>query len=158
MTVHQAPSSEDKLIIQGDFAEFPPDLLFAFWTRPDLLRQWWPQEAQVEPRVGGTYSFTWPEQGRRLHGSYTVFDPGVALEFTWKWDSQPPSQPSLSVHLEFSPLSDGTRLTLVQGPYADTPEDHQERASHLEGWTYFLQKLQSLAPADDWTRRLNDGK
>ncbi len=156
MTVHQVPSSEDMLIMQGDFPGFPPDLLFAYWVRPDLLRQWWPREATVEPRVGGAYSFSWPEQGRRLHGRYTAFEPGKALAFTWSWDAQPSVEPPLTVSVTFAPLQDGTRLTLTQGPYRNTPEDQRERASHLEGWTYFLQKLQTLAPADDWTRHLDE--
>jgi|SRR5579885_1900233 len=156
MAVHQVPSGETELIMQGDFPGFPPDLLFAYWVRPDLLRQWWPREAEVEPGVGGTYSFTWPEQGRHLHGRYTTFDPGKALAFTWSWDNQPPSDPSLAVSLTFTPLQDGIQLTLTQGPYSATPESQRERTGHLEGWTYFLQKLQSLAPADDWTRNVID--
>jgi uncharacterized protein YndB with AHSA1/START domain len=156
MTVQQVPSGDDKLVMQGDFPEFPPSLLFAYWVRPDLLRQWWPREAEVEPGVGGAYSFTWPEQGRRLHGGYITFDPGKALAFTWIWDHETPREPPLTVALAFTPQQDSTRLTLTQGAYRDTPEDRSERAGHLEGWTYFLQKLQSLAPADDWTRHLDD--
>jgi uncharacterized protein YndB with AHSA1/START domain len=156
MTVQQVPSSHDKLVMRGDFPDFPPDLLFAYWVRPDLLRQWWPREAEVDPRVGGDYHFWWPEQGSHLRGRYTTFDPGKALAFTWRWDSQSAAEPTLTVSLAFSSLGDGTRLALTQGPYTDTADDQRERAGHLEGWTYFLQKLQSLAPAEDWTRHLND--
>lgn len=156
MTIQQTPSGEDKLVMQADFPDFPPDLLFAYWVRSDLLRQWWPREAEVEPVVGGEYSFTWPEQGRRLHGRYTAFDPGKSLAFTWSWDNQPPAEPPLTVSLTFTPLQDGTQLTLTQGPYNETPGSQRERTGHLEGWTYFLHKLESLAPADDWTHSLDD--
>jgi uncharacterized protein YndB with AHSA1/START domain len=152
MTVHQVPSGEDKLVMQGDFPEAPPDLLFAYWVRPDLLRQWWPREAEVEPGIGGTYSMAWPEQGRRLHGSYITFDPGKSLVFTWSWDAETSAEPPMTVALEFTAQQDGTHLTLIQGPYGDTAEDQRERAGHLEGWTYFLQKLSivaDVAEADD---------
>jgi len=156
MTVQQAPSSEDKLVMLGDFPDFPPDLLFAYWVRPDLLRQWWPREAEVEPRVGGEYSFTWPDQGRRLHGHYTAFDPGKSLALTWSWDDQTLTEPPLTVSLTFTPLQDGTRLTLTQEPYNETTQSQRERAGHSDGWTYFLRKLESLAPTGDWTQRLDE--
>jgi uncharacterized protein YndB with AHSA1/START domain len=29
-----------------------PEALFGYWVRPELLREWWPPVAVIEPRVG----------------------------------------------------------------------------------------------------------
>jgi uncharacterized protein YndB with AHSA1/START domain len=163
MAIQQLPSGNDELILAGDFLDFSPRRLFDYWTRPDLLTQWWPRQAEVRPGVGGGYVFSWPERQQTLRGSYTVFDPGRALTFTWQWDHEPPHIPPIAVALSFTPLhrTQGTALRLVQVPYADTPSDQETRNEHhLEGWTYFLAKLQRLSPAGDWTgsidRELDD--
>lgn len=59
----------------------------------------------------------------------------------------------ITVALTFAPLatSPGTLLTLTQGAHPDTSAGRKLRASHLEGWEYFLDKLARLAPAADWT-------
>ncbi len=153
MAIQQLPSSESELRLAADFYDFSPERLFAYWTRPDLVTQWWPRQAEVAPGASGGYVFTFPEIHKTLRGRYTVFAPGRALTFTWAWDDDPPREPPIVVALTFTPLptSRGTRLTLVQGPYAATPADQALRASHLEGWQYFLGRLQRLSPAADWT-------
>lgn len=163
MTIEQLPSPENELRLAGDFDDFSPDRLFAYWTRPDLATQWWPRQAEVTPGVGGGYVFAFPAIHKTLRGRYTVYEPGRALAFTWQWDDDPPHEPPITVSLTFTPLpaGRGTRLSLVQGPYAATPADQALRASHHEGWEYFLGKLQRLSPARDWTgsidRELDEG-
>lgn len=155
MTIEQLPSNPEELRLAATFYDFPPAQLFAYWTQPPLLTQWWPRVAQVRPGVG--YVFTWPEIYKTLRGTYEVYEPGRALTFTWQWDDEPPHQPPITVALTFAPLatSPGTLLTLTQGPHPDTPAGHELRASHLEGWEYFLGKLSRLAPAADWTGSLD---
>lgn len=154
MQIQQLASNDDELALAADFRGFPPDLLFGYWIRPDLLRQWWPRQAEVTPGVGGTYHFWWPEQNDHLRGQYTVFDPGKQLTCTWRWDHDAPETPTFTLAVTFAalPSDDGARLTLRQGAYPATAEGAAIRKGHLEGWTYFLAKLDTLAPADDWTR------
>jgi uncharacterized protein YndB with AHSA1/START domain len=152
MTVQQLPSGEDQLVLAAEF-DFAPGALFEYWTRPEMLTEWWPRQATVQPGAGGSYVFSWPDRNQTLRGNYSVFEPGRALTFTWQWDHEPPHAPPITVALTFSPLqrAEGSSLRLVQGPYADTPGDRAMRQGHLDGWTYFLGKLQRLAPAADWT-------
>src|SRR2546427_6808671 len=51
-----------------------PALLFDYWTNPDLLKKWWPPAAELQPKVGGTYHFSWPQQDWHLRGKFTMFD------------------------------------------------------------------------------------
>lgn len=164
MKLEQLPSNPEELRLAGTFYDFAPDPLFAYWTQPALLTEWWPREAEVTPGVGGGYVFSWPHINKTLRGTYSVYDPGRALTFTWQWDDEPPREPPITVALSFAPLatSPGTLLTLAQGPHPDTDAGRELLASHLEGWEYFLDKLSRQAPAPDWTgnvdRELGDGE
>lgn len=143
--IGECPSARDRLIVRGEFPPFAPATLFAYWTTPALLQQWWPREATTEPRPGGEYDFAWPELGWRLRGRYTAFSPGERLAFTWQWDHEAAHHSEVAV--TFAPRADGgTTLTLTHGPYTDTPESREERQGHLEGWSHFLTRLHELDP------------
>jgi uncharacterized protein YndB with AHSA1/START domain len=97
---------------------------------------------------------TGAERGDHLRGVFTAFELGQKLRFTWRWDHEPPDVPTRTVTVTFTPdPRDDERITLTlrHEPYGETPEEQDAREGHLEGWTYFLGKLQSLSPADDWT-------
>ena len=54
--VIQLPSGADKLVFEAEYPGIDPAELFTFWTEPDLLTRWWPQEAEIEPHIGGDVS------------------------------------------------------------------------------------------------------
>jgi|SRR5690348_4521929 len=87
MPVIQLPSGPEILLVEAAFPTTDPRTLFSYWTEPMLLERWWPQHAEVEPRVGGAYHLSWPQQNWQLRGRYTACEPGERLDFTWKWDS-----------------------------------------------------------------------
>jgi uncharacterized protein YndB with AHSA1/START domain len=154
LPIKDVSTSDAQLTLTGEVLDFTPLGLFAYWTRPNLLRQWWPPQAEVEPRAGGAYHYWWPERNDHLRGVFTVFEPGRRLAFTWRWDHEPPEAPTRTVTVSFAPdTRDDERvaLTLRHEPYGETQAEQDARKGHLEGWTHFLGKLQSLSPADDWT-------
>jgi uncharacterized protein YndB with AHSA1/START domain len=119
------------------------DVLFTYWINPLLLPKWWPPKAEVDGRLGGAYVMTWPKQNWSLRGTYVKFDPGKTLSFTWAWDHEPDRRPT-TVQIDFEPLGrNGSRLTLRHGSYS--PEDTEQRKSHLEGWLFFLGRLQAVS-------------
>jgi uncharacterized protein YndB with AHSA1/START domain len=141
----QAPSRNDRLVVVARFPDFSPDLLFAYWTTPELLCRWWPQEAEIDPRVGGDYRLSWPQMNWHLRGRYTEFAPGQRLAFTWKWDHQPEYPSAHIVRVLLEPLAGaGTQVTLTHGPYGDSQAEQEVRDGHLEGWTHFLTRLRQL--------------
>ena len=146
MAITQLSSGLDKLLVEADFLSAAPHTLFNYWTQPALLQQWWPQEAQVVPQVGGAYHLSWPKMNWHLRGHYTSFEPGKQLGFTWKWDSDLQEPGERKVMIVFTPLANnGTRLLLTHGPYSATPEDQKLRIEdHLAGWQHFLSRLQQL--------------
>jgi hypothetical protein len=49
------------------------------------------------------------------------------------------------VALDFQPVEEGTTLHLTHGYYREhLPKEMEERQGHLEGWHYFLGRLQEV--------------
>ncbi|GAC1445639.1 MAG: hypothetical protein NVSMB52_07480 [Chloroflexota bacterium] len=53
-TITHLPSPEDSIVIRAEFPALSPRVLFDYWTQQDLITQWWPQEAQIDPRKVAT--------------------------------------------------------------------------------------------------------
>jgi uncharacterized protein YndB with AHSA1/START domain len=148
IAIQQLSSRDDRLILVATFPNHTPETLFDHWIRPELLQQWWPPAAEIEPCTDGTYHLCWPERDWHLRGRYTGFQSGQRLAFTWQWDHDPAVVPATQVDIAFYPLlGGGTVLTLIHERYADTPAGRDLRAEHLEGWTHFLARLQGLTGA-----------
>lgn len=137
-------STPDHVVLVETFARSSPDQLFQYFVDPDLLVQWWPQTAEVEPRLGGTYHLAWPSMNWHLRGDYTEFSPGDVLAFTWKWDHDR-AKPVRTVRITLAPVETGTKLEIVHGTYTGSAEDQEERQGHIEGWAHFLEKLGSIS-------------
>lgn len=134
----------DRITIVADFPSLKPPQLFDYWTDPDLLRKWWPPMAELQAQNGGKYHFSWPKQDWHLRGRYTLFEKGKKLGFTWKWDHEQVDETRVTVMLE--PLQkNGTKLTLQHEGYSKSAEGKKVRDEHVEGWTFFLGKLQETA-------------
>ena len=145
VALQQLPSEKDRLVMLALFPRFAPKMLFDYWTKPALICQWWPQQAEIDLREGGEYYFSWPKMNWSLRGQYTAIERGKALAFSWKWDFAPADASARMVQIAFEALpGGGTRLTLTHGFYTDSAEDQEERNGHLEGWTHFLGRLQQL--------------
>jgi uncharacterized protein YndB with AHSA1/START domain len=146
--VEQAPSPVETLIVRALYPGVVPARVFAFWTTPGLLCSWWPQEAELDVRVGGAYKLSWPKMNWRLRGRYTAVEPGARLAFTWVWEHQSADVRGVEIH--FAHRGDATSVEVRHGPYADTQADREVRNGHLEVWLQFLGRL-GAALADDTT-------
>ncbi|HKV85275.1 MAG TPA: SRPBCC domain-containing protein [Ktedonobacterales bacterium] len=137
--IEQLPSPVETLIVSALYPGVAPERVFAFWITPDLLCAWWPQEAELDARVGGAYKLSWPKMGWRLRGRYTAVEPGRRLAFTWVWEHH--AADVRGVEIRFTRLGDATAVEVRHGPYADTEADREVRNGHLEGWLHFLGRL-----------------
>lgn len=142
--VQDISTDHERLIIHAEFPSVPPEDLFTAWTVPAQLTRWWPRQAEIEPGVGGAYHLSWPGTEWHLRGTYTAWDPGSRLAFTWCWDHDPSEVTPKHVDVRFIAAPGGSRLLLTHGMYPDTSEASEERQGHLVGWQTFLSKLQAL--------------
>ena len=122
----------------------PPALVYAAWTRPELLARWWGPHhtrvvrAEAEVRVGGRFRTVLVEDTGARHevgGTYSEVEPDRKLVFTWAWHSTPERESRVSV--TFRPVPEGTELTLVHDRFADA----ETATRHRRGWTESLERL-----------------
>jgi uncharacterized protein YndB with AHSA1/START domain len=140
-----APSLTLKRRIQA-----PPAKVFAAWTQPALMRQWFaPQRAQTldaecDLRVGGRWRVLMhtDDDGRdhEATGLYREIVPAARLVFTWRWLNRPEEGETL-VTLTFKPIDGGTLFTLTHERFAS----ERLRDEHAGGWSGALDKLADLA-------------
>jgi uncharacterized protein YndB with AHSA1/START domain len=142
-SVRHIPSHAGRLVVQAEFPRLTPTALFDYFVRPHLLTQWWPASASVEPRLGGRYHMAWPAMGWNLRGEHTAFAPPARLAFTWHWDHEP-AMPVRQVDLSIEAAGGGSRLTVMHSAYGPGDAEQSDRVSHLEGWRFFLGRLQAL--------------
>jgi len=125
----------------------PPQKVFAAWTEPDLLMQWWGPgpvtcpEAHVDLREGGAYrianleedgSITW------IEGTFERVRAPEELVYTWSV-SIVPGDPT-RVRVMFLPHAEGTDLVLTHERFAV----EAVRDMHVMGWNGCLDKLEAL--------------
>lgn len=123
-----------------------PERLFAAWTEPEQLKQWWgPEsvtciEAEVDLRVGGHYrignrfpdgSLVW------ITGRFHLIDPPRKLVYSWQVGANADEE---LVTVSFEPTLDGqTKVTVLHERIPDEPT----RSRHQLGWIGCLGKLSS---------------
>ena len=120
-----------------------PEVVFKAITDPNELTNWFPDQAILEPRVGGRmiFSFYKKQQQRGGRGDYiegTVIDftPNKKLAYTWEIPDLPDSKSVVTWELEEID-NNKTRLNLTQtGIKLDKVVKEADA-----GWTYFLNEL-----------------
>ena len=145
MTQAEEPSLEIKRFIKA-----PRDHVYAAWTDPAQLKQWFgpenvlTNELIADARVGG--KFRWDltnAEGEKMtcRGEYRELDPGKKIVFTWQWDDDKDweNHPSI-VTVELSDRAGGTELRLR---HQQLPNE-ESRDGHTEGWNSALDKLENL--------------
>ena len=117
-----------------------PEAVFAAWTDPELLRQWYCPNPSLAVTFSGTVA-TGEEyalgmgEGYTVRGVYLTVEAPHLIEFTWQWDGE--EKPSV-VRVEIDRTEDGTtRLRLT---HRDLPGD-ADATGHGEGWDLSLNRL-----------------
>jgi uncharacterized protein YndB with AHSA1/START domain len=132
------------------FINAPRDRVYAAWTDPVQLRQWFgPEKVQTrnliaDARVGG--KFRWDltnSEGEKMTclGEYRELQPGKKIVFTWQWDDDEDWANHTSVvTVELSDRDSGTELRLI---HEQLPNE-QSRDGHTGGWNSALDKLEKF--------------
>lgn len=126
-----------------------PADLYAAWTEPELMRQWYATVVDADVRVGGAYRIENHEADGVVYGftgRYLELDPGVRLAFTFTSDLEKPEEgiSDETVTVTFRQIEPGrTEVTVTnswRGPEVG-PEDLEALRGGWEEWMDRLQKL-----------------
>ncbi|MCK9898187.1 SRPBCC family protein [Frankia sp. AgB32] len=97
-------------------------------SEPGKLAGWFPSAVTIEPRPGGTVSFSADPNLTDSTGRVMAYEPPRKIAFTWGGDE---------LHLTLEPAgAPGTRLTLV-----NVLEDPAAAARNAAGWAVCLAEL-----------------
>jgi uncharacterized protein YndB with AHSA1/START domain len=132
------------------FINAPRDRVYAAWTDPAQLRQWFgPENVQTrdliaDAQVGG--KFRWDlinSEGEEMtiFGEYRELQPGKKIVFTWQWDDDEDWENIVSVvTVKLDDAGGGTELRLIHERLPNV----QSRDGHNQGWNSVLDKLEKF--------------
>lgn len=138
----------------------PRERVFAAWTRPEMIRQWFGPETRevmdvkAEGHVGGAYSITMgpdrtlkkvdedcltdPGAAIAVRGEYVEVSPYDRVSFTWRADWAPGEESLVTISLR--DVVEGTELKLEHTRFST----EQSKTGHENGWGRGLEKLAKL--------------
>ena len=129
-----------------DVFHAPREAVFAAWTEPERLKQWWGPgffetvSAELDLRPGGRYELLLEPGPMRLVGEFREVTPPSRLVYTWRWIEGVPDARESLVTVEFRERGARTEVVLVHDNFAGPgPVDMYD-----EGWRSGLQKLREF--------------
>ncbi len=127
--------------------------VFGAISNPQELIQWFPDEAILEPRVGGFFKISFLKDSKKPkmkmdrnfvnEGKILEIIPNSKLVHTWKW-KQFSDFPDTIVSWELAKISDNkTKLTLTHSGFSGHEKGPASIEEHNKGWLFFLNELVS---------------
>jgi uncharacterized protein YndB with AHSA1/START domain len=148
MTLEWTEREGPRIRVRQTISGAAPDTVWRLWTQPDELTRWWPDQAEVDMDAR-TLNLSWPRMDWHLRGRILEWQPPRRLTFTWKWDHEP-DLPERTVTVDLSAVHGdrGTELRLTHGEYGHSEVEAADRQSHIDGWDFFLPRLEAAAASD----------
>ena len=128
-----------------------PEVVYEVISTPEHLREWWPDEAELEPvpGAGGVLSFgdrSTPE-AHVVQLTVAEADPPRRFSFRWVYDEGEAATPanSLLVTFELVPSGRGTLVRFTETGFRERGWEaavlEEQYREHVTGWDYFLPRL-----------------
>ncbi|MEJ3742860.1 SRPBCC family protein [Actinomycetes bacterium KLBMP 9797] len=135
--------------------EATPDVVYKVISTPEHLREWWPDEAELDPVPGATGVVSF---GDRSTASAHVVpltvveaDPPRRFSFRWVYDEGAAATPanSLLVTFDLTPSGAGTLLRFTETGFREKGWEaavlEEAYRDHATGWDHFLPRLVTYA-------------
>jgi uncharacterized protein YndB with AHSA1/START domain len=132
-----------------------PEVVFEVVSRPEHLREWWPDDADLEAVPGAVGQLSWrgsdDEPPMAVALTVVDVDPPRRFSFRWTHPADEPATPtnSLMVTFELSASGAGTVLRMTETGFREQGWEvavlEQTYAEHAAGWDHFLGRLVTYA-------------
>ncbi len=128
-----------------------PDIVFEVISTPQHLREWWPDEAVIEPVPGAIGELVFGDRADpEAHvAAMTVVevDPPRRFSFRWIHPADEVARPgnSLLVTFDLTPSGSGTALRMTEVGFREMGWEvavlEHEYQDHVSGWDHFVPRL-----------------
>jgi uncharacterized protein YndB with AHSA1/START domain len=146
------PESQMETLIVRKTIQASPERLFAAWTKPEQLREWWGPEgvvciaAEVDLRPGGRYRIGNQLPDQRvlwIVGEFQVVEPPRRLIYTWRLEGI--SEGDERVTVQFESQGEATEVIVTH----ERISSRELRDQHAQGWLGCLSGLTEFMEALD---------
>ncbi|MFF3615396.1 SRPBCC domain-containing protein [Streptomyces sp. NPDC002580] len=131
-----------------------PDVVYEVVSSPEHLREWWPDDAELDPVLGGTGTITFGDptapDAKVVPLTVVEADPPRRFAFRWVYDESPATETnSFLVTFDLVPSGDGTLLRFKETGFRERGWEaavlEEAYADHVRGWDLFLPRLVTYA-------------
>lgn len=131
--------------------EATPEVVYEVISKPEHLREWWPDRAELEPVPGATGVISFGDRSSPQAKSVTLTvveaEPSRRFSFRWVYDDgeTATSSNSLLVTFDLIPSDRGTLLRFTETGFREKGWEaavlEQSYRDHVRGWDFFLPRL-----------------
>jgi uncharacterized protein YndB with AHSA1/START domain len=135
--------------------EASPEVVYKVISTPDHMREWWPDDAEIEAVPGATGTIAFGDRStpdaKVVPLTVTEADPPRRFAFRWAYQEGLAAAPgnSMLVTFDLAPSGDGTLLRFTETGFRERgweqAELEQRYNDHTRGWDSFLPRLASYA-------------
>ena len=129
-----------------------PEVVFDVVSSPEHLKEWWPDEATLDPVPGGTGELVFGDgDDPRAHvAAVTVVEAEPYRLFSFRWthpaDEVATASNSLLVTFELTPTDGGgTALKMTEVGFREQGWEvavlEEQYNDHVNGWNFFIPRL-----------------
>ena len=126
-----------------------PDVVYEVVSRPEHIREWWPDDARLQPVVGAAGELVWcnEETGETTTVAMSVVevDPPRRFSFRWAYAEPERSGPSLLVTFDLHPTDGGTLVRMTETGFREMGWEvaklEEQYLDHVSGWDFYIPRL-----------------
>ncbi len=129
--------------------EAAPEVVYEVISTPEHMRQWWPDEADLDPVPGAAGVISFGDTDQPI--AVVEADPPQRFAFRWVADEGEAltSTRSLLVTFDLIPAGSGTLLRFSETGFREKGWEaavlEEQYAEHVAGWDHFLPRLVTYA-------------
>jgi uncharacterized protein YndB with AHSA1/START domain len=130
-------------LLQRYYYAAPPAKVFAALSQPKQLSKWFLRSAEITPKKGTTFRFTWVG-GYTMKGKVLAATAPKLLEL--EWNDQFPGKKKFHTQVQFQlrKRGKGTILTVTHTGFKTSKKWIGLYGAIESGWAYFLTNLRSV--------------
>ncbi len=140
-------SLERELVIDAT-----PDVVYEVITSPEHLKEWWPDDADLDPVPGASGTITFGAAPDAVTVPLTVVEADPPRRFVFRWaqdEGTATAANSFLVTFELEPSGSSTRLRLTETGFRERGWEaavlEETYLDHVRGWDLFLPRLVAYA-------------